>query len=103
MHLNRIRVISDILTETSPCYSQTPLDTERTAAGIVKYLKDHVTHKFEAPDVPEPETEQEQEQEPDIDYSGEAEEGYPEVDEEAEQEVEEQVTPVEDVDLKDEL
>lgn len=81
----------------------TPLDTERTAAGIVKYLKDHVTHKFEAPDVPEPETEQEQEQEPDIDYSGEAEEGYPEVDEEAEQEVEEQVTPVEDVDLKDEL
>lgn len=62
---------------------QTPLDTERTAAGFIKFLSAHATHKFTAPEVsePEPETEPELEQEHDDDDQTE-EEGEESVDEE---------------------
>lgn len=66
------------------CYFQIFFDMERIVVGIVKYLKDYVIYKFEVFDVLEFEIEQEQEQEFDIDYLGEVEEGYFEVDEEVE-------------------
>jgi protein disulfide-isomerase A1 len=66
----------------------TPLDTERTAAGFIKFLSTHATHKFKAPEVsePEPETEPELEHEHEDDDQTE-EEGEESADEEVKDEL----------------
>jgi hypothetical protein len=78
---------------------QTPLDTERTAAGFIKFLSTHAKIPFVAPEVPEPDPEVEPESE-----EGEEGEGEPEEEGEEQFEEEEAAEAVqEEIDLKDEL
>lgn len=87
------------------CILQTPIDTERSAAGFIKFLKSHATIPFEAPDVPEPEPEPENELEgEDEDHT--EEEGVESIEaEEGEEsiEAEEEAEQFEEEEVKDEL